>query len=534
MKIVVAEKISKKGVDLLREETKWRVVETESARDKVLAELKDADALLIRSAVQVDAALLEAAPRLQVIGRAGIGVDNVDIEAATKKGVLVMNTPGGNSVSVAEHTIALMLAMARSVPQANESMHAGKWEKKVFEGRELRGKTLGLLGLGRIGVEVVKRARALELEIIAHDPYVPALVARDLNVQIVPLDELFSRADYLSLHTPLTAQTERIINVANLRKMKKGVRIVNCARGELIDEEALAEAIRSGQVAGAALDVFAVEPPKNSPLAGLPQVLLTPHIAGSTAEAQEIVGYRIAEQVRDYLKHSVIQNAVNMPSIPAEEYRALRPYLDLAERLGQFLAQIASGAAAGVEIRYSGKLAQMNTNLVRNAVLKGLLNRILDEKANIVNAVAIAEARGIRIEETRAQRTQFADSIRVALKSNDHESSAEGAVLHGSEPRLLAFDNINVECPLDGTLVVLKNWDVPGVIGRIGTLLGKREINIANFSLGRERRPRGKSASERVSAVCVVQVDGKVPPAVIKELSKIPANTFARTVELGT
>jgi len=534
MKIVVAEKISKKGVDLLREETKWRVVETEPARDKLIPELKDADALLIRSAVKADAALFEAAPKLQVIGRAGIGVDNVDIEAATRKGVLVMNTPGGNSVSVAEHTIALMLAMARSVPQANESMHAGKWEKKIFEGRELRGKTLGLIGLGRIGVEVVKRARALELEIIAHDPYVPAMVARDLNVAMVSLDELFSRSDYLSLHTPLTAETERIINAANLRKMKKGVRIVNCARGELVDEEALAEAIRSGQVAGAALDVYAEEPPKNSPLASLPQALLTPHIAGSTAEAQEIVGYRIAEQVRDYLKQGIIINAVNMPAIPAEEYRALRPYLDLAERLGLFLAQIAEAGAANVEIRYSGKLAQMNTNLARNAALKGLLNHILDEKANIVNAVAIAEARGIRIQETRAQRTQFIDSIRVALKSNEQESSAEGTILHGTEPRLLAFDNINVECPLEGNLIVLKNWDVPGVIGKIGMILGKRGINIANFSLGRERRPRGKTSKEPVGAVCVVQVDGKVPPAVIKELSKIPANTFSRLVELGS
>jgi D-3-phosphoglycerate dehydrogenase len=534
MKIVVAEKVSKKGVDLLRAETKWRVVETESARDKLLPELRDADALIIRSAVQVDAALLEAAPRLQVIGRAGIGVDNVDIEAATRKGVLVMNTPGGNSVSVAEHTLALMLAMARSVPRANESMHAGRWEKKQLEGQELRGKTLGVMGLGRIGVEVVKRARAFDLEAIAFDPYVPPLVARDLNVPLVSLEELFRRADYITLHVPLTAETERVINAENIRRMKKGVRIVNCARGELIDEEALAEAIRSGHVAGAALDVFTQEPPRNSPLLPLPQAILTPHIAGSTAEAQEIVGYRIAEQVRDYLKHSVIQNAVNMPSLPPEEYQSLRPYLDLAERLGVFLAQIASGAPSSVLIRYAGKLAQMNTNLVRNAALKGLLNHILAEKANIVNSVAIAEARGIRIEETRAQRTQFTDSIRVALKANEHESSVEGTVLHGSEPRLIALDNINVECPLEGNLVVLKNLDVPGVVGRIGTILGKRQINIANFSLGRERAARGKAAKAPVGAVAVVQVDGKVTEDVLKELGRIPANTFARAVELAS
>jgi D-3-phosphoglycerate dehydrogenase len=532
MKIVVAEKISKKGVELLRQERKWQVVETEPTREKLLPELKDADALLIRSAVKADASLLDAAKRLQVIGRAGIGVDNVDIEAATKKGVLVMNTPGGNAVSVAEHTIALMLAMARGVARANESMHAGKWEKKLFEGQELRGKTLGLMGLGRIGVEVVKRARALELEIIAYDPYVPALVARDLNVEPVSLEEIFRRSDYISLHTPLTAETDRIINAETLAKLKKGVRIVNCARGELIDEAALAEAIRSGHVAGAALDVFAVEPPKESPLIGLTQVLLTPHIAGSTAEAQEIVGYRIAEQVRDYLTQGIILNAVNMPAIPAEEYRALRPYLDLAERLGLFLAQIVSDAVAAVEIRYSGKLAQMNTNLARNAVLKGLLNHILAEKANIVNAAAIAEDRGIRIQETRAQRTQFIDSIRVVLKSDSQETSAEGTILHGGEPRLLVFDDINVECPLEGNLVVMKNWDVPGVIGKIGTILGKRGLNIANFSLGRERRPRGKKSTEPVGAVCVVQVDGNVDAAAVAELGKIPANTFSRLVKV--
>ena len=533
MKIVVAEKISRKGIELLRAEPRWQVVETEPGREKLLPELRDATALIVRSAVQADAELLERAPRLQVIGRAGIGVDNVDIEAATKKGVLVMNTPGGNSVSVAEHALALMLAMARSIPQANESTHAGRWEKKLFEGQELRGKVLGILGLGRIGVEVVKRARALEFEILAYDPFVPAFVASDLNVALVPLAELLSRADYISLHLPLTAETQGIVGRDFLRHAKKGVRIVNCARGELVDEEALAEAVRSGHVAGAALDVFAQEPPRNSPLISLPQVLLTPHIAGSTAEAQEIVGVRIAEQVRDYLKHSVIQNAVNVPSISVEEYRSLRPYLELAERLGAFLAQIEPGGPAGVRIRYAGKLAQMNTNLVRNSALKGLLNYVLAEKANIVNAVAIAEERGIRIEETRSQRTQFTDSIRITVRSNDHEATVEGTILHGNEPRLLALDNINVESPLEGTLVVLKNLDVPGVVGKIGTILGRNHINIANFSLGRERSGRGRGTKGPVGAVAVVQVDGKIPPAVVKQLERASALRFVRVVKLG-
>ncbi len=532
MKIVVAEKISRKGVDLLREEKKWKIVEVEPQRDKAIAALKDADGLLIRSSLKVDAALLEQAPKLRVIGRAGIGVDNVDIAAATQKGVLVMNTPGGNSVSVAEHTLALMLAMARGVPRANESMHAGRWEKKLFEGRELRGKTLGLMGLGRIGAEVLKRARGFELEIIAYDPYVPPLVAEDLNVQMVSVSELLARSDYLSLHVPFTPETDGFINKQTLKKMKKGARIVNCARGELVDEKALADAIQSGHIAGAALDVFRNEPLKASPLHRLPQAILTPHIAGSTHEAQEIVGYRIAEQVRDYLKNGVIQNAVNMPSIPVEQYRQMEPYMEMAERLGMFLAQMAPGAPSKVIVRYSGKLAEMNTNLIRNAALKGLLNQILAEKANVVNAMAIAGARGIRIEEARTQRTQSSDSIRLEVKSDGQVSSVEGAVRPGNDPRILKIDDINLECPLEGHLVVMKNEDVPGVIGRIGMVLDKRGINIANFSLGREPAPRWKRSKAQVSAVAVVHVDGVVEPRVLKELLRIPACTFARAVDL--
>ena len=539
MKIVIGDKVSRRGIDLLKAEPKWRVTEPGSVREKLLRELRDANALIIRSAVQVDSQLLERSPRLQVIGRAGIGVDNVDIEAATKKGVMVMNTPGGNAVSVAEHTLAMMLAMARSIPRANESMHAGRWEKKLFEGHELRGKVLGILGLGRIGVEIVKRARAFEVKILAYDPYVSSLVARDLNIPLVPLNELLGRSDYLTLHVPLTAETEGMLGREALRHVKKGARILNCARGELVDEEALAGAIRSGQVAGAALDVYRQEPPRHSPLLALPQVVLTPHIAGSTAEAQEIVGYRIAEQVRDYLKYSVIQNAVNVPSVSVEEYRSLQPYLELAERLGLLLAQIADGSTASVLIHYSGKLAQMNTNMVRNAVLKGLLTPVLAEKPNIVNSVAIADGRGIQIAETRSQRTQFIDSIRVTVKTNENESNenefmAEGTVLHGTHPRLLVLDHIDVECPLEGNLVVLKNLDVPGVVGRIGSILGRRKINIANFSLGRGHpgRAQGARASRRPpEALAVVHVDQKVPERVLKELGRVPAMTYVRAVE---
>jgi D-3-phosphoglycerate dehydrogenase len=338
MKIIVADKISERGLELLRE-TGWEIVSPAAAA--LPSELANADGLIVRSATRVTRELLGKAEHLRVVGRAGVGIDNIDVEAATHRGVLVMNTPGGNSVSVAEHTLALMLALARSVPQSNASIHAGRWEKSSASGTELRGKTLGLVGFGRVGTEVARRARALEMLVLAHDPYVTPAAARELEVELVPLEELLRRSDVISLHTSLSPSTEKMINAASLAKMKRGARLINCARGELIDEAALAEALRSGQLAGAAVDTFAVEPPKNSPLIGLPNLIATPHIAGSTAEAQEEVGTAIAQQVRDYLADGLIRNAVNMPAMSAEQYRRLRPYLELGERLGALVAQAA-------------------------------------------------------------------------------------------------------------------------------------------------------------------------------------------------
>lgn len=527
MKVVIAEKISRPGKDLLRAE-KWRVVEPAPA--DLERELDDADALIVRSAVKVSAELLERAPKLRVVGRAGVGVDNVDLDAATRRGVLVLNTPGGNAVSVAEHTVALMLALARAVPQASQSVREGRWEKKKFLGTELRGKTLGILGLGRVGVEVAKRARALEMQVVACDPYVSPVAAQEANVQLVPLNELYARSDYISLHVSLTPETTGMIHTAALRKMKPGVRLINCARGELVDERALAEAIRSGHVAGAALDVFSSEPlPPGHPLAQFPQVIATPHIGGSTEEAQEAVGIRIAEQVRDYLKHSVIVHAVNVPAASAEEYRHLQPYLRLAERLGAFVAQIAEGQPRAVRFAFSGKLAEMNTYLLRNSALKGILNRLLSASANLVNAAALAAERGLKLEDLGTRQTAFTDALRVALVTDRGESSAEGTLFYGNQMRLLATDGIHVEAPLAGNLIFLKNDDVPGVIGRIGTLLGRRRINIANFSLGRrENSARGRPAE----AVAVVHVDGRVPAKVLEELRRIPPIKFVRSVEL--
>src|ERR1700683_2144821 len=341
MKVIVADKISERGVELLRQQPGWNVVLT--TKDNLNAEIADADALIVRSATKVTAELLDKAPRLRAVGRAGVGVDNIDLEAATTRGVLVMSTPGGNAVSVAEHTFALLLALARGVAQANAAIQAGRWEK-TSSGMELRGKTLGLVGLGRVGSEVARRARALEMKVLAYDPYVTPAAARELEVELISFEELLKQSDVISLHTALSAATEKIINAAALTQMKKGARLINCARGELIDEAALAEALRSGHLSGAAVDTFATEPPKNSPLIGLPNLIATPHIAGSTAEAQEEVGTLIALQVRDYLAEGLIRNAVNMPALSAEQYRRLRPYLELGERLGAFGAQAAGSA----------------------------------------------------------------------------------------------------------------------------------------------------------------------------------------------
>src|ERR1700680_3336575 len=385
MKIVVAEKISASAVDLLRE-PRWIVVTPDQMDGGLAAQLESADALIVRSAVQVNAELLAKARKLRVIGRAGVGVDNIDLEPATRQGIAVMNTPGANAVAVAEHTLAMMLALARHLCRANELMHAGKWEKKSLQGTELRGKTLGIVGLGKIGMEVAKRARAFGMEIVAHDPFVSTAVAKEQGIRMAKLEEVYAAADYLSLHVGLTPQTAGMINADSIKKMKPGVRLVNCARGELIDEAALAQGLKQGRVGGAALDVFTEEPLKNSPLTSIENVILPPHIAGSTFEAQEAVGYQIAHQVKEYLKDGVIQNAVNVPSVSHDEYLELHPYIVLAERLGAFLAQVSEGALEEILLAYSGHIAEAKTELIRNAAVNGILNEALEEKANLVNA----------------------------------------------------------------------------------------------------------------------------------------------------
>jgi D-3-phosphoglycerate dehydrogenase len=420
-----------------------------------------------------------------------------------------------------------MLALARKVPAANASMHAGKWEKKSLQGAELRGKTLGILGLGRIGLEVAKRARGFGLEIMGSDPFVSAAVARENGIVLVSLDELFAKSDYLTLHVGLTPQTAGVINAKSLTAMKKGVRIVNCARGELIDDAALASALKSGQVAGAALDVFTVEPPKNSPYQELDNVILTPHIAGSTAEAQEAVGIQIAQQVRAYLKLGVVQNAVNLPSLSHEEYVQLAPYIDLASRLGSFLAQTGKGGIEAIQLTYGGALTEAKTDLVRNSAIAGLLQG--SENVNRINAAAVAEERGIRVHEQKQEshRGGAATMLAIELHSASGTSHATATVIHGEQPRLLEFGGIDVEAPLEGHLLVCRNLDVPGVIGKIGTTLGEHGVNIANFALGRDR-----SGAKPVHALAVVQVDAPVSDDVLQALLKIEALLEVRPVKL--
>jgi D-3-phosphoglycerate dehydrogenase len=527
MKIVLAEKVSPATLAVFAAEPEWEVLTHDQLPDGLAAALADADALVVRSAVQVDDALMEKAPKLRVVGRAGVGVDNIDADAATRRGVVVMNTPGANAVAVAELTIGLMLALARKLPAANSTMHAGKWEKKSLQGAELRGKMLGILGLGRIGLEVARRAKGFGLEIVGSDPFVSAAVARENGIKLVTLDELIATSDYITLHVGLTTQTAGVINAKSLAAMKKGVRIINCARGELVDDTALVAAVKSGQVGGAALDVFVVEPPKDSPYAALDNVILTPHIAGSTAEAQEAVGIQIAMQVREYLKLGVVQNAVNLPSLSHEEYVVLAPYIDLAERLGSFLAQAGKSGIEAIHLTYGGSLAETKTDLVRNAAIEGLLQG--SENVNRINAAAVAEERGIRVHEEKQEshRGGAASVLTVELHTTAGSSHASATVIHGEQPRLLEFDGIDIETPLEGNLLVCRNLDVPGVIGRIGSILGEHGVNIANFALGRER-----SGPKPVKALAVVQVDAPVSSAVLDDLVKIEAMLEAKPVSL--
>jgi D-3-phosphoglycerate dehydrogenase len=472
------------------------------------------DGLAIRSATKVTPKILESAKNLKVIGRAGIGVDNVDISAATAKGIIVMNTPFGNSITTAEHAITLMLALARQIPQADASTQAGKWEKNRFMGVEITSKTLGVIGCGNIGSIVANRAIGLKMKVIAYDPFLSPERAVELGVEKVDLPELIRRADFLTLHTPLTEKTKNIIDAKALATMKKGVRIVNCARGGLVDEAALRAALDSGHVAGAAFDVFTEEPATSNPLFGHPNVVCTPHLGAATSEAQENVALQIAEQMSDYLLRGAISNAVNFPSITAEEAPRLRPFIELAEKLGSFAGQLTESGIAKVQLSYEGEVAGMNTKALTSSAIAGLLRPMLQD-VNVVSAPIVAQERGVVIEETtRAAAGDYESLITVTVVTERQERAVSGTVFADGRPRIVNIKGIRMDAEFGPSMIYITNLDKPGFIGRFSSTLGDAGINIATFHVGREA-PGG-------NAIALIEIDGELPPAVLAAVRALP------------
>ena len=505
MRIVVADDLPASALDLLRAEG-WTIdAQSGRAPDQLKIDLADADALVVRSATKVTPDIIAAAPRLRAIARAGTGVDNVHVETASARGIVVMNAPGANSISVAELAMAQILSLARKLPAADASMKQGVWDKKSFLGEEVRGKVLGLAGLGRIGQEVARRAQAFEMTVIAHDPFIAQQAAANMGIELVSMDELCARADYLSLHMPSTPQTKRTFNAERLAKCKKGLRLVNTARGDLIDEAALVAAIESGHIGGAALDVYESEPTKDHTLQKLAKVVASPHIAASTREGQELVGVETASALRDFLKTGVIRNAVNFPAVGPDEFQRLQPYMSIGEQLGALVGQMGEARIESVGVRYYGELAGQHP-LIVNAVLVGLFKATLSEPVTAVNAKATAEARGIDIVESSSSRARnFRSLLSVKLVTDAGERWVEATVADRN-PRLVLLNGVPVEAPLSGTLLLISNNDQPGVIGEVGTILGRQGVNIANFALGRDTG----------GAVGVVNVDA--PAGVVEGL----------------
>jgi D-3-phosphoglycerate dehydrogenase len=513
-KVLISDPMDPKAAEIFRAKGVEVDEKPGLSKDELKAIIGGYDGLAIRSATKVTQDLLEAATSLKVIGRAGIGVDNVDIPAATARGIVVMNTPFGNSITTAEHAVALMFALARDLPAADSSTQAGKWEKNRFMGVELTNKTLGLIGAGNIGSIVADRALGLRMKVVAYDPFLTAERALDLGVEKVELDALLARADFITLHTPLTDQTRNILSRENLAKTKKGVRIVNCARGGLIDETALKEALDSGHVAGAALDVFVEEPAKASPLFGTPGLVATPHLGASTTEAQVNVAIQVAEQMAEFLMRGGVTNALNMPSLSAEEAPRLRPYMALAEKLGSLVGQLSHGSIAGLSIEAEGAAAELNMKPITGAVLAGFM-RVYSDSVNMVNAPFLAKERGLDVREIRHDReTDYHTLLRVSAITSAGDRPVVGTLFANSAPRLVEIFGIRVEAELEGEMIYIVNEDTPGFIGRLGTLLGEEGVNIGTFSLGR-REAGGE-------AVALVSVDSHIGSDLVQRLQALP------------
>ena len=521
-KVLISDKLSPAAAQIFRDRGLDVVEKVGMKPDELIRVIGEFDGLAIRSSTKVTAEVLAAAKNLKVVGRAGIGVDNVDIPAATARGIAVMNTPFGNSITTAEHSIAMLLASARDIPAANASTHAGKWEKSRFMGVEVTGKTLGVIGCGNIGAIVADRAQGLKMRVIAYDPYLSPERAQALGVDKVELDELFRRADFITLHTPMTEATRNIIDKKAFAKMKDGVRIVNCARGGLVVEEDLKDAIKSGKVAGAALDVFLDEPAKANGLFGMDQVICTPHLGASTVEAQENVALQVAEQMADFLLLGAVSNAVNMPSISAEDAPKLRPYLKLAEQVGRFLGQICQSGMQAVRIEYLGEVAKLNTRPLTAVVLEGLLSPTM-ETVNMVNAPVVAKERNIDVVESKNERSSdYRSLIRLSVKSEAGEDVVAGTLFADDRPRIVQVNGISVEAEVGPHMLYLRNADKPGFIGDLGTTLGAAKVNIATFALGR--------ASKGGEAMALVAVDDQVSEKTLGALRALPQVKEARTL----
>ncbi len=526
MKILVSDKLDARGVEILKSSPGLTVDLQPTITPEDLKKAIGAyDGLIIRSRTKVTAEIIEAAGRLKVIGRAGIGVDNVDVPAASKRGIIVMNTPLANMITTAEHAVSMMCSLARKIPQADASMKAGGWEKTKFTGVELYQKTLGVIGIGNIGKVVARRAQGFEMKVIAFDPFITREKAESLGVELVELDTLFASSHFITIHTPVTDDTRNLIRAETIAKMRDGVRIINCARGGIVNEADLAAAIKSGKVAGAAIDVFVNEPVEaDNPLVGLPQVICTPHLGAATTEAQENVSTAVAEQMVDFAR-GIIRNAVNMPSLDPEVVAKLRPYITLAEKMGLFLGQMIDGGLKEIRLTYCGDISAVDIRPLSMTFMAGILKPILGEKVNLVNAPFLARERGVKVSETKRETCDiYASALEAVIVTEKSETSIAGALFLGGTPRIVSLNGFDLEAITEGSMLVFSNDDQPGVIGKLGTILGNAGVNIADFQLGRQRK-QGK-------AIAIVRVDDVIPDAVLAEIRKLPFIHFARQVRL--
>ncbi|HSE58724.1 MAG TPA: phosphoglycerate dehydrogenase [Nitrospiraceae bacterium] len=527
MKILVSDSLSKQGVELLEKAGFQVVVKTKLPKDELLKEIRDCDGLIVRSGTKVTAEVIAAGERLKVVGRAGSGLDNVDSQAATRRGIVVMNTPGGNTVTTAEHTMAMIFAMTRRIPQATASMRAGKWEKEKFMGMELYNKTLGIVGVGQIGGYLAKLAQGIAMTVIAYDPYLAEERAKKMGIEIVDLDELYRRADIISVHTPLTAETKSLINAQAIAKMKPGVMIVNCARGGIVNEADLYEALKTKRVSAAAFDVFEEEPAKpDHPLLMLDNFISTPHIGASTTEAQENVAVGIAEQIVDYFSKGIARGAVNIPSVPPELLPRLQPYLALAEKVGLTQAQLYEGGLERVTVEYNGEVAGLSVAPLTIAVLRGLLTPILGNDVNYVNAPVLAKERGIEVKEVKSSDAgDFTSVIRVRVESGKKVHHVAGTLFHKKDPRIIEIDRFQVEIFPEGHMLLIQNVDRPGVIGSVSSALGDHQINIARMQCSREERGG--------NALLIIGLDAPIAPAIVERIRTSPNILSVKVVDLS-